>query len=64
MDNYFFNLVCVDDTNVGFCVLEEKNFGNLEEVHKYVEEHISKYTPERIKWILYPKKKDKFNNIA
>ena len=42
MDNHYFKLVCVDEQNpIGYHVLEDENLDNLEDVHKYVEEHIN-----------------------
>lgn len=58
MDNYYFKLVCVSDQDpLEYSVLEDVNLGDLEEVHKYVMEHICNHTPEHIKWMLIPMKK-------
>lgn len=62
MDNYFFKLVCIDESNpIEYDVLEDVNIENLENVHEYVREHIQKHTPEHSKWMLIPMKK-KFVN--
>lgn len=58
MGGYYFKLVCVDEQDpFGYNVLEDVNLSDLEEVHKYVEEHIINHTPERIKWMLIPMRK-------
>ncbi len=58
MSNYYFKLVCVDEHNpLEYKVLEDKNLGNLEDVHKYVKEHIDTHHPESTKWMLMPIKK-------
>lgn len=62
MGNYFFKLVCVDEENpLEYEVLEDVNLDDLEAVHKYVEEHINKHSPETNKWMLLPMKKQKAN---
>lgn len=62
MSGYYFKLVCVDDNNpIEYCVLEDVNIENLEEVHKYVIDHIKKHTPEHSKWMLIPIKKQQTN---
>lgn len=59
MDNYYFKLVCVDEQDpLEYNVLEDVNLSNLEEVHEYVEKHIRHHSPERIKWMLIPMKKE------
>ena len=59
MDKYYFKLVCVDEQNpLEYCVLEDKIIGNLDDVHKYVKEHIAIHTPESTKWMLIPYRKD------
>lgn len=59
MDDYYFKLVCVNEQDpFEYGVLEDVNLDDLEDVHKYVMEHISIYTPERIKWMLIPMRKD------
>lgn len=60
MGGYYFKLVCIDEQNpLEYCVLEDVNLNNLEDVHKYVESHIDSYSPECIKWMLIPMKKMK-----
>jgi len=55
MDNHYFKLVCVDEQNpIGYHVLEDENLDNLEDVHKYVEEHINLHPLHAIKWMLIP----------
>lgn len=55
MDNYYFKLVCVDEQNpIGYNVLEDQNLDNLEDVHKYVEEHINNHHLGTVKWMLIP----------
>lgn len=57
MDNYYFKLVCVSEHDpLEYGVLEDVNLGNLEEVHKYVVEHIKNHSPEQIKWMLIRKR--------
>lgn len=59
MDNYYFKLVCVDEQNpLEYDVLEDVNLSNLEDVHKYVEDHIETHSPEHIKWMLIPMRKE------
>lgn len=63
LDNYYFKLVCVDEQNpLEYGVLEDVNIGNLEDVRKYVVEHIKNHSPERIKWMLIPMKKSGVEN--
>jgi len=58
MNDYYFKLVCVDEQHpLGYHVLEDVNCEDLNEVHKYVGEHINDYSPETIKWMLIPMKK-------
>lgn len=55
MDNYYFKLVCVDEQHpLGYCVLEDVNLNNLEDVHEYVEDHINNHPLDTIKWMLIP----------
>lgn len=55
MDKYYFKLVCVDEQNpFGYCVLEDVNLSDLNEVHSYVEKHINNHPLEAIKWMLIP----------
>ena len=64
MSNYYFKLVCVDEQNpLEYEVLEDVNLDSLEDVHKYVEDHIKDHTPETNKWMLLPMKKV-INKIA
>lgn len=59
MDNYYYKLVCVDDTNpMEYQVLLDKNVSTLDEVHAFVERHIHEYILDLVKWILIPFKKD------
>lgn len=59
MDGYYFKLVCVNEQDpFEYGVLEDVNLDDLEDVHKYVMEHISIHTPERIKWMLIPMRKE------
>lgn len=59
MDAYYYKLVCVDETNpLEFEVLEDMNVGSLDDVHKFVTEHIKDHQPDRTKWMLLPFKKD------
>lgn len=52
MDKYYFKLVCVDEQNpIGYCVLEDQNLDNLEDVHKYVEKHINNHHLGTVKWV-------------
>ena len=60
MEDYYFKLVCVDEQHpLGYRVLEDENLGNLDDVHKYVEEHIECHHLDSIKWMLIPMKKQK-----
>ena len=60
MNDFYFKLVCVDEQNpLEYRVLEDVNLDNLEDVHKYVEEHIYNHSPELIKWMLLPMRKTK-----
>lgn len=60
MDRYYFKLVCVDEQNpLEYGVLEDVNIDNLEDVHKYVVEHIDNHSPENVKWMLIPMLKTK-----
>jgi len=55
MNNYYFKLVCIDDTNpIEFCVLEDVNVDNLDEVHNFVVNNIKNHPPEQTKWLLMP----------
>lgn len=59
MDKYCYKLVCVDENNaMGYRVLSDELFNNLDDVHTFVEDHINQYTPELTKWMLLPFKKD------
>ncbi len=54
-DKYYFKLVCIDEQNpLGYCVLEDVNLNDLEDVHEYVESHINNYPLGAIKWMLIP----------
>lgn len=58
MDAYFFKLVCINENNpFEYEVLEDVNIGTLDDVHKYISEHIKNYAPESTKWILLPMRK-------
>lgn len=58
MGEFFFKLVCVDETNpLEYEVLEDVNVGCLDDVHKFVTEHIGNYQPDKTKWMLLPMKK-------
>lgn len=58
MDAYYYKIVCVDETNpLEYEVLEDVNVGCLEDVHKFVTEHIGNYQPDKTKWMLLPMKK-------
>lgn len=60
MNDYYFKLVCVDEQDPSeYGVWENVNLDNLEDVHKYVNEHLCVHTPEKIKWMLIPMKKIK-----
>ena len=62
MSNYYFKLVCVDEQNpLEYEVLEDVNLDSLDDVHKYVEDHIKDHTPETNKWMLLPMKKQKID---
>jgi hypothetical protein len=55
MNNHFFKLVCVDEANVfEYQILEDTNLANLDEVHRYLNEHISEHLHEGVKWLLIP----------
>ena len=59
MDNYYYKLVCVDETNpMGYRVLNDENFDSLDAVHEFVQRHINEYIPNLVKWMLMPFKKD------
>ena len=59
MDAYYFKLVCVDETNpLEYEILEDMNIGSLDDVHRFVKEHIKDHQPDRTKWMLLPFKKD------
>jgi len=58
MEDYYFRLICVNEHNVlEYEILEDVNIGNLEDVHKYVEEHIKEHSIKDAKWILIPVKR-------
>lgn len=49
----FFKLVCIDESDpLEYLVLEDVNKKTLEDIHKFVKEHINEH-PE-CKWILLP----------
>lgn len=55
MDNFFFKLVCVDEQNpFEYCVLEDVNLDDLNDVHDYVKKHIDNHPLGTIKWMLIP----------
>lgn len=59
MEDYFFRLVCVDEKNpFGYPILAEKTLESLQDVHKYIDEHIDKHRPDSSKWQLFMFKKD------
>ena len=58
MENYYFKVVCIDDTNpLEFMVIEDKNLGTLDDVHNFISERILQNDPTRAKWILLPMQK-------
>lgn len=66
MENYYYKLVCVDETNpLEYEILEDKNVDSLDDVHEFVVEHIKDYQPDKTKWILLPFKKEnvKVNSV-
>lgn len=65
MSKYYFKLVCVCEQDpLEYAVLEDVNLDNLDDVHKYVENHIKDHSPEGIKWMLIPMKKNILKNVA
>lgn len=63
-NDYFFKLVCLDETNpFHYSVLEEENFNNIQDLHKYIDDHIDDHHPEFSKWILLRPSKKKLLNM-
>lgn len=59
MNSYYFRLVCVDEQNpIQYSVLEDETIESLEDVHKFIEDHLYSHTPELTKWMLIPVRKD------
>lgn len=55
VERYFFKLVCVNENNpLEYEILEDVNLPDLNEVHNYIDNHISNYVPEMTKWMLLP----------
>lgn len=53
MENLFFKVVCVNDSNpMEYQVLEDVNRGNLDEVHEFVTQMYEKHIGS--KWMLIP----------
>lgn len=64
MDKYYFQLVCVDEQNAtGYRILNQEMIGNLDDVHKYVENHLNDHSPEHTKWMLLPYKRSEIKII-
>lgn len=64
MEDYYFRLVCVNDTDpIEFCVLEDKNVKTLEEAHDFVLKNINKHISQKTKWLLIPINKKSVSNI-
>lgn len=59
MDDYFFRLVCVDEKSpFEYPVLVDETLGSLQDVHKYMDEHIDEHRPGNSKWQLFMFKKE------
>lgn len=54
LEHYGFKLVCLDENDIEFCVLEDLNRGNLEDIHTELLKRITKYNIGNTKWILLP----------
>ena len=63
-NEYFFRLICLDETNpLHYSILEEENFGNIQDLHEYMDNHIDDHHPDRSKWILLRQSKTNLLNI-
>lgn len=65
-NDYFFKLVCLDETNpFHYSILDEENFDNMQDLHKYMDNHIDDHHPDYSKWILlHLNKKNLLNKVA
>lgn len=64
MNDYFFRLICVDEKNpLEYPILEDETFENLQAVHTFMDEHISKHRPDYSKWQLFMFRRDEVLNM-